>query len=132
MACETKATQEPLFELARIVDHALATGNRRDAVAGAEQLLEALFVHHRALRGFRQRSDPDTADLIETATVGMIAEVALTIGELTDGGRWPRALLRCHVEELVDIETDCGALRGSEPTPTVPVVRHRNAGKPPL
>jgi hypothetical protein len=120
MAGETKASEEPLFELARIVDHALATRHRRDAVAGAEQLLEALFVHHRAMRGFRERSDPITATVIETATVGMIAEVALAIGELTDGGRWPRPLLRCHVEELVDIETDCGARRGSQPTSMVP------------
>jgi hypothetical protein len=119
MASETKGTQDPLFELARIVDHALATRNRREAVEGAEELLEALFGHHRALRGFRQRSDPMTADLIETATVGMIAEVALAIGELTDGGRWPRPLLRCHLEELADIEIGCGVLRASEPTSMV-------------
>jgi glyoxylase-like metal-dependent hydrolase (beta-lactamase superfamily II) len=113
MAGEDPVTHERLIELSRTVDHALATHSRPDAVAGAEQLLEVLFVHHRALRRFRERSDPITAAALETATIEMIAEVALAIGELTAGGHWPEPLLRGHVEELIDVEADCGVFGGS-------------------
>ena len=109
MAPEEAMTPNDLVQLSRIVDHALGTHNRTEAMAGAERLLEALFTHHRALRHFREHSDPITAIVVETATAGMIAEVALTVGELGDGSHWPEPLLRAHVDELIDIEADCGA-----------------------
>jgi hypothetical protein len=103
-----------LIELSRTVDRALGTHDRREALTAAERLLEALFAHHRVLRRFCEHSDPITATVLETATVGMIAEVALTVGELADGGRWPDPLLRAHVNELIDIEADCGVTLGSQ------------------
>ncbi|MCA1841998.1 MAG: hypothetical protein LC792_02165 [Actinobacteria bacterium] len=95
-----------LVELSRAVDDALQRRKRTEAKCRAEELLDALFAHHRALHPFRERSDPLTAAVLETATVGMIAEVALTIGELGDGGRVPASLLRRHVEQLADLEAD--------------------------
>ena len=108
MTSEEVMTPDDLVELSRIVDHAVETHNRTEAMAGAERLLEALFAHHRALRDFREHSDPITAIVVEMATAGMIAEVALTVGNLGDGSRWPEPLLRAHVNELIDIEVDCG------------------------
>ena len=110
MACEHPATGDDLIELSRTVDHALATHHRAEAVAGAEDLLEALFAHHRSVRYVRERCDPTTALMVEAATVGMIAEVALTIGELSEGNRWPAPRLRAHVDQLIDIESDCGVI----------------------
>jgi hypothetical protein len=89
MASQDVVTPYDLIELSRTVDRALGTHDRMDALAGAERLLEALFTHHRALRQFRERSDPVTATVVESATVGMIAEVALTVGELADGAVGP-------------------------------------------
>lgn len=105
---EPTGGEDHLVELARAIDHALERHDRAVALSAGEELLEALFAHHRALRPFRERSDPLTAAVLETATVGMIAEVALAIGELGDGSRWPSSLLRRHVEQLADIEADCG------------------------
>lgn len=110
MAAEDPVKPDELIELSRIVDHALGVHDRPEALAGAERLLESLFAHHRALRQFREYSDPITATVVETAAVSMIAEVALTVGELADGGRWPEPLLRAHVDELIDIEADCGVM----------------------
>ena len=97
-----------LVGLARAVDHALEHHDRAAALSMGEDLLEALFAHHRALRPAREHCDPLTAAVLETATVGMIAEVALAIGELGDGARLPPPLLRRHVEQLADLEADCG------------------------
>jgi hypothetical protein len=116
MASQDLMTPHDLIEISRTVDRALGTHDRPEALAGAERLLEALFAHHRALRRFCEHSDPITATVLETATVGMIAEVALTLGELADGGRWPEPLLRAHVDELIDIEADCGVMHGSQAT----------------
>jgi hypothetical protein len=110
MTCEGALSAESLVELAGLADQALQTHDRSAAIARAEQLLDALFRHHRALRTFREQSDRRTADVLETETVAMIAETALTIGRLIDGGRWPDPLLRRHVEELIEVEVDRGVL----------------------
>jgi hypothetical protein len=102
-----------LVALARAVDHALERHDRAVALSTGEELLEALFAHHRAMRPIRERTDPLTAAVLETATVGMIAEVALAIGELGDGPRWPPPLLRRHVEQLTDLEADCAIAQRS-------------------
>lgn len=112
MTYDHQATGDDLIGLSRTVDHALATHHRAEAVARAEDLLEALFAHHRSVRCACERCGSTAALVVETATVGMIAEVALTIGELTDGNRWPPPQLRAHVDELIDIESACGV----EPT----------------
>lgn len=109
MISESQASRERLVELSRNVDRALAMHDRGTALLEAEQLLEALFAHHRALWEFRRRSEPGIAATLETAAVGMLAEVALAIGELNGGGRWPEPLLRSHVEQLIEDEADCGA-----------------------
>jgi hypothetical protein len=106
MDAERIGGADRLVELSRAVDHALECHARAQALSTGEELLEALFAHHRALRPVRERSDPLTAAALETAAVGMIAEVALTIGELGDGARVPPPLLRRHVEQLVDLEAD--------------------------
>ena len=98
----------PLVGLARAVDDALERQDRAVALSSGEALLEALFAHHQALRPVRERSDPLIATAVETASVGMIAEVALAIGELGYGARFPPPLLRRHVEQLADLEADCG------------------------
>jgi hypothetical protein len=110
-----------LLELAGMVDTALRQYDRTVALAGAERLLDAVFSHHRTLRPVRASCDRFTADLIETETVSMIALVALTIGQLMEGGRWPDPMLRRNVGELVDIESDHGVL----PVPAGSVLRAR-------
>jgi hypothetical protein len=106
MDAERTSDVDRLVELSRAVDHALERHNRAEALSAGEELLEALFAHHRALRPFRERSDPLTATVLETAAVGMIAEVALTLGELGDGARVPAPLLCRHVEQLADLEAE--------------------------
>jgi beta-phosphoglucomutase-like phosphatase (HAD superfamily) len=110
MAGDHRSTRGDLIELSRTVDHALSTHHRSEAVAGAEELLEALFAHRRSVRYAWERRDSTTAIVVETATIEMIAEVALAIGELNDGNRWPAPRLRAHVDQLFDIESDCGLL----------------------
>lgn len=110
MTCKEALSAEHLVDLAGMVDRAVHTRDRSAAIARAEELLDALFRHYRALRTFREQCDRPTADVLETETITMIAETALTIGTLIDGSRWPDPLLRRHVEELIEIEVDRGAL----------------------
>jgi hypothetical protein len=110
-----------LLDLAGMVDSALRQHDRTAALAGAERLLDAVFSHHRALRPVRAGRDRFTADLLETETVSMIALVALTIGQLVDGARWPDPMLRRNVQELIDVESDHGVL----PVPAGLIFRER-------
>jgi hypothetical protein len=98
-----------LLAAAGSLDGALLYHDRTAALAAAELLLDALFAHHRALRPVRARHDRLTADLIETETVSMIALVALTLGQLMEGGRWPDPMFRRSLQELVDVESELGA-----------------------
>lgn len=95
-----------LLELAGAVDRALQHHDRCAARAGSEELLDFLLCHHRKMRSVRARCDRFTADLIETETVCVIALVALTIGDLMEGTRWPDSGLRRGVGELIDVESD--------------------------
>jgi hypothetical protein len=99
-----------LLAAAGRLDGALLHHDRTAALAAAELLLDALFAHHRALRPVRAGRDQLSAELIETETVSMIALVALTLGQLMEGGRWPSPTFRRNVGELVDVELDLGAL----------------------
>jgi hypothetical protein len=99
-----------LLAAAGRLDGALLHHDRTAALAAAELLLDALFAHHRALRPVRAGRDPLTAELIETETVSMIALVALAVGQLVEGGRWPDPRFRRNVDEMIEVEFDLGAL----------------------
>jgi hypothetical protein len=110
-----------LLAAAGSLDEALLDHDRTAVLAAAELLLDALFAHHRALRPVRAGRDRLTAELIETETVSMIALVALTIGQLMEGGRWPHPMFRRNVSDLIDAESDLGALAVSAGARTRPL-----------
>ena len=100
MLLQENPSAEHLLDLVGRLDCFLRLHHRRPALVEAEWLLEAVCEHHWTLHALRQSCDDAVLEHLESLVVTLIADVALLIEELRDGGRWPPAGLRRNVAEF--------------------------------
>ena len=113
----TGAGPEELADLAWMVDCAVRFGERKQAAALAERLLEELSRHYRAMRPLRLRCAPHVGAALADeafALIGDVEQLATTSPDGADSGdadERPLTQLRPRVERLVAHEaTEMAAL----------------------
>ncbi len=104
MLLQEDASAEQLLDLAGRLDWLLRLHHREPALGEAERLLDLVCQHHRALVAVRQASDDVSVEEIDDLAVSLIAEVALLLGGLRHGGRWPSPGFRREAAELARAE----------------------------
>jgi hypothetical protein len=104
----TRAGPEELADLAWMVDCAVRFGERRQAAALAERLLEELSRHYRAMRPLRLRCAPHVGAALADEAFALIGDVEQLTNGLPDGPDGdpaaddrPLTQLRPRVERLV-------------------------------
>jgi hypothetical protein len=100
----TGANPEELADLAWMVDCAVRFGERSQAAALAERLLEELSRHYRAMRPLRLRCAPHVGAALADeafALIGDVEQIAVSTANGGDGDRVQPTELRPRVERLV-------------------------------
>ena len=106
-----------LMNLAAMVDAALRFGQREQACALGQRLLEGLSRHYRAMRPVRLRCEPRTGAALADEAFDLIEDVEHIVL-----GRWsseqpPAAELAERVGRLVTHEADVLVALGGRPLP---------------
>jgi hypothetical protein len=104
-----------LVALATMVDAAVRFGDRNQAGALAERLLEALSRHYRAMRPLRLRCEPRTGAALADEAFDLIEDVEHLVFTSRKTDDPPATELAVRLRRLVEHEADVLAALGGQP-----------------